>query len=65
MQHCTLSAVKSGGQRGAREITFLVRQRRDRELIKPSWLCCEGKHREITCTGSGAPFCCLPVLRAD
>lgn len=64
MWGCALSAVKSRGERGAREITFLVRQRRARELIKPAWLHCAGKHREISHTGNGAPSCRLCALRA-
>lgn len=64
MQGWALSAVKSGGQRGAREITLLVRQRRGRELIKPAGLSCAGKHGEISPAGSGAPSCHSRVLGA-
>lgn len=60
MRGCPLSAVKSKGQRGAREITLLVRQRRARELIKPIWLHRARKHREISCREWGSllpPVC--------
>lgn len=64
MRGCALSAVKSEGQRGAREIALLVRQRRARELIKPAWLRRAGKHGEISRAGNGGPSCRLRALRA-
>lgn len=64
MWGCALSAVRSGGQRGAREITLLVRQSRARELIKPTWLRRARKHREMSHMGNGGPSCHWGVLRA-
>lgn len=64
MRGCALSVVKSEGQRGAREIALLVRQRKARQLIKAAWLRCAGKHGEISHSGNGAPSCRLRALRA-